>query len=46
MDGISGGTIDPGTKVTLACDTPGARIYYTTDGAPAELHIDSIKVNT
>jgi hypothetical protein len=44
LDGATGGTVEPGTKVTLTCDTPGARIYYTTDGSPAELHIDSVKV--
>lgn len=41
---VSGGTVDQGTKVTLSCETPGARIYYTTDGSPAELHISDVKV--
>ena len=26
------GAVSSGTKVTLSCDTTGARIYYTTDG--------------
>ena len=41
---VRGGTVDQGTNVKLSCDTPGARIYYTMDGSPAELHIDSVKV--
>lgn len=41
---VRGGTVDQGTKLQLTCETPGARIYYTTDGSPAELHIDSVKV--
>ncbi|XP_052779768.1 uncharacterized protein LOC128217013 isoform X4 [Mya arenaria] len=44
VDGsVTGGTVEPGTVVRLTCDTPGARIYYTADGSPAELHIDSVK---
>lgn len=42
---VKGGTVDQGTKLQLTCDTPGARIYYTLDGSPAELHIDSVKVS-
>ena len=45
LDGVTGGTIDAGTKLTVACDTPGSRIYYTTDGSPAELHIETVKVS-
>ena len=45
IDGsATGGTVEPGTVVRLACDTPGARIYYTIDGSPAELHIEGVKV--
>ena len=30
---IPSGRIEPGTEVTLSCDTPGAEIRYTTDGS-------------
>ena len=43
---VTGGTIDAGTKVILSCDTPGSRIFYTTDGSPPELHQESVKVCT
>lgn len=42
---VTGGTVDAGTKVFLSCDTPGSRIYYTTDGSPPELHQESVKVS-
>lgn len=29
---INGGAVNKGTTVTIACDTPGATIFYTTDG--------------
>ncbi len=29
----TGGTVQPGDKVTLACATAGASMYYTTDGS-------------
>ena len=43
---VTGGTVDPGTKVFLSCDTPGSKIFYTTDGSPPELHQESVKVCT
>lgn len=30
---IPSGRVEPGTEVTLSCDTPGAAIRYTTDGS-------------
>ena len=41
---VTGGTVDAGTKILLSCETPGSRIYYTTDGSPPELHQESVKV--
>ena len=41
---VTGGTVDAGAKVLLSCETPGSRIYYTTDGSPPELHEESAKV--
>ncbi|KAK3579080.1 hypothetical protein CHS0354_029940 [Potamilus streckersoni] len=41
---IKSGTVDRFSRVDLATETPGAKIYYTTDGSPAELHNDSLKV--
>lgn len=29
----NGGAVDAGTEVTITCATPGATIYYTTDGS-------------
>ncbi|KAL3853216.1 hypothetical protein ACJMK2_016773 [Sinanodonta woodiana] len=41
---IKSGTVDRFSRIDLATETPGAKIYYTTDGSPAELHNDSLKV--
>ena len=41
---VNGGSVDRGTVVTLDCDSTGAKIFYTVDGAPPELHLDSAKV--
>lgn len=41
----NGGTVDRGTVINLECDSPGAKIFFTIDGAPPELHLDSAKVS-
>ena len=41
---LNGGTIDQFSKIELTCETLGSKIFYTTDGSPPELHIESAKV--
>ncbi len=42
----NGGIVDKLHRVKLACDTPGASIFYTTDGTVPELHKARIKVQS
>lgn len=44
ISSVDGGSVNSGTKITLGCDSPGSKIYFTIDGAPPELHLDSAKV--
>eukprot|EP00105_Crassostrea_gigas_P035802 XP_019919950.1 PREDICTED: uncharacterized protein LOC105321045 [Crassostrea gigas] len=41
---INGGTIDQFSKIELTCETLGSKIFYTTDGSPPELHMESAKL--
>ncbi|KAL5013162.1 hypothetical protein ScPMuIL_007432 [Solemya velum] len=41
---MNGGTVDKFAKVSLACNTHGAKIYFTIDGMPPELHMESAKL--
>lgn len=41
---LNGGTIDQFSKIELTCETLGSKIFYTTDGSPPELHMESAKV--
>ena len=41
---VNGGSVERGTHIVLDCDSPGSKIFYTIDGAPPELHLDSAKV--
>jgi len=40
----NGGQVKRFTKVELFDESPGAKIFFTTDGSPPELHLDSAKV--
>ena len=40
----NGGPVDRSHIVYLSCDTPGAEIFYTTDGRTPQLHLPDIKV--
>ncbi|CAG2248845.1 unnamed protein product [Mytilus edulis] len=44
ISSVDGGSVNSGTKITLGCDSPGSKIYFTIDGAPPELHLDSAKM--
>ncbi|XP_063446523.1 uncharacterized protein LOC134726026 isoform X8 [Mytilus trossulus] len=46
ISSVDGGSVNSGTKITLGCDSPGSKIYFTIDGAPPELHLDSAKLYT
>ncbi|KAK3103976.1 hypothetical protein FSP39_023382, partial [Pinctada imbricata] len=41
---VNGGTVDRYAEVALNCETEESKIFYTTDGSPPELHMDSAKV--
>ncbi|XP_048739977.2 uncharacterized protein LOC125654190 isoform X5 [Ostrea edulis] len=41
---LNGGTIDQFSKIELTCETLGSKIFYTTDGSPPELHMESAKL--
>ena len=40
-----GGQVSKDMEFELFCKTEGAKIYYTTDGSPPELHLDAAKVS-
>ena len=50
ISNVSSGYVKEGSAITLVCTTPGAEIYYTTDGSvptkSSQLYLEPIQINS